>query len=105
MPIATSSAAPVPPAAAGSPASAETDPRSPETRPLDARAAEAPAADQLGPDGKLRLGREGRPLAVADLLDALVEDGQLPRSVAATLTRDASQSTADRHPQVVIADR
>ncbi|MGE0802421.1 MAG: GspE/PulE family protein [Lautropia sp.] len=29
----------------------------------------------------------------------------MPRSVAATLTRDASLSTADRHPLVVIADR
>ena len=51
------------------------------------------------------LGRAGRPLEVADLLSGLVADGLVLPETAATLSRDASLSTADRHPLVVIADR
>ena len=51
------------------------------------------------------VGRAGRPLEVAELLNGLVADGLVLPETAATLSRDASLSTADRHPLVVIADR
>ncbi len=74
----------------------------PKTRPLvkSGKVADAPIAD-----GRVRLGRAGRPLEIAELLRALVDDGLVPKEVASTLSRDASLSSADRHPLVVISDR
>jgi general secretion pathway protein E len=51
------------------------------------------------------LGRPGQPLAVTDLLKGLVADGLVLADTAVTLSRDASLSTANRHPLVVIAER
>ena len=70
-----------------------------------ARAAAGNAA-RVQPAGQAPgVGRAGRPLEVAELLNGLVADGLVLPETAATLSRDASLSTADRHPLVVIADR
>ena len=52
-----------------------------------------------------RLGRPGRKLDIVDLLNGLIDDGLVASDTAATLSRDASLSTADRHPLQVIAER
>ena len=78
----------------------ETPVAAPQARDAGGSAARAqPAVQQPA------LGRAGRPLEVADLLSGLVADGLVLPETAATLSRDASLSTADRHPLVVIADR
>ena len=52
-----------------------------------------------------RLGKPGRALDIVDILNAMVEDSLIGPETAATLSRDASLSTADRHPLVTIAER
>ncbi|MGE0314823.1 MAG: GspE/PulE family protein [Lautropia sp.] len=54
---------------------------------------------------RTRMGRPGRALDIVDILNALVEDSLIGPEMAATLIRDASLSTADRHPLVTIAER
>ncbi|NLD56464.1 MAG: type II/IV secretion system protein [Burkholderiaceae bacterium] len=68
-------------------------------------AAARPDAPDDGPVTRPALGRQDRNLQVPDLLNGLVADGLVPADVAATLARDASLSTADRHPLVFIAER
>src|SRR5690554_3438149 len=67
--------------------------------------AERTEARDKGPVARSLLGRQERNLEVPDLLNGLVADGLVLPETAATLSRDASLSTADRHPLVVIADR
>jgi general secretion pathway protein E len=69
-----------------------------------AAAARSDAPDN-GPVTRPALGRQDRNLQVPDLLAGLVADGLVLPEVAATLVRDASLSTADRHPLVFIAER
>ena len=78
-----------------------------ETPVASSRTADPPRGLRHGRPAGSRppLGRAGHPLTVADLLNGLVADGLVLPETAATLSRDASLSTADRHPLVVIADR
>ena len=74
------------------------------------RAAEARRDSAAGPateplQQRSALGRPGRALDIVDLLNGLVDDGLVPAETAATLSRDASLSTADRHPLQMIAER
>ncbi len=74
--------------------------------PVTASASAGAGAARLQPlDARSQLGRTGTPLQVGDLLNGLVADGMVLPEIAATLSRDASLSTADRHPLVVIAER
>ncbi|MDO5103993.1 MAG: GspE/PulE family protein [Lautropia sp.] len=50
-------------------------------------------------------GEPGRRLAIDRLLTLLAHEGQISEEMAATLIRDASLSSADRHPLVMIAER
>ncbi len=68
-------------------------------------AAARPDTPDNGPATRPALGRQDRNLQVPDLLAGLVADGLVLAEVAATLVRDASLSTADRHPLVFIAER
>ncbi len=54
---------------------------------------------------RLGLGRVGQPLSVADLLRRLRKEGLIDEATARTVGRDASLSTADRHPFVSISER
>ncbi len=55
--------------------------------------------------GRSKLGRPGRALNIVDLLNGLIDDRLIAPETAATLSRDASLSTADRHPLQMIAER
>lgn len=50
-------------------------------------------------------GESGRRLSIDRLLGLLADEGQISQETARTLSRDASLSSADRHPLVMIAER
>ncbi len=63
------------------------------------------AADKPAQAQVLTPGEPGRRLSIDRLLMLLAREGHLSEEQAVTLSRDASLSSADRHPLVMIAER